>query len=388
MQEPQTPEGVADDAAPRFDVRARLTGRVPAEVVLKSLVTQVRMPADKAEALVQALRASPSATIGRGVSRERADKARALAVDGLEIDVSPVLSLAPKSAVVADEQVECPACGHRGVLSPERQCTACGVYVDKVSPEAAMRRRLLEQERAKLAWQEAHQAQQAEHESLAAMEARLREEIRAELERRHGRRRGPIWRELWRLPQFIGGFSATVLAAFTAGWWMPTWLQDYHGSYPWLATYALTVFFVLRAAGRFLGVWLLDRLRWDTVLAVLAFAILLCFAGSLAGGTDTALWLLPLSGLFMSMIYPTLNSKGISCFGSNEHGAIAGVILCFTAFAAAVGPLAMAAVSDAFGNIRYGFALATGFALLMFAGLAWNRVMTPAAARLARNDKV
>ena len=236
MQEPQTPEGVADDAAPRFDVRARLTGRVPAEVVLKSLVTQVRMPADKAEALVQALRASPSATIGRGVSRERADKARALAVDGLEIDVSPVLSLAPKSAVVADEQVECPACGHRGVLSPERQCTACGVYVDKVSPEAAMRRRLLEQERAKLAWQEARQAQQAEHESLAAMEARLREEIRAELERRHGRRRGPIWRELWRLPQFIGGFSATVLAAFTAGWWMPTWLHPEPAAAPAVAS--------------------------------------------------------------------------------------------------------------------------------------------------------
>lgn len=236
MQEPHPPEGVADDASPRFDVRARLTGRVPAEVVLKTLVTQVRMPADKAEALVQALRASPSATIGRGVSRERADKARALAVDGLEIDVSPVLSLAPKHAVVGDGMVVCPACGHRGVLTEERQCGACGVYVDKVSPEAAMRRRLLEQERAKLAWQEAHQAQQAEHESLAAMEARLREEIRAELERRHGRRRGPIWRELWRLPQFIGGFSATVLAAFTAGWWMPTWLHPEPAAAPVVAS--------------------------------------------------------------------------------------------------------------------------------------------------------
>jgi len=165
--------------------------------------------------------------------------------------------------------------------------------------------------------------------------------------------------------------------------WMPTWLEDYTGPTPWLATYALTIFFILRAAGRFLGAWLLNHLAWDTVLAVLAAAILLCFAGSLAGGPGLAVWLLPLSGLFMSVMYPTLNSKGISCFPKDEHGAIAGVILFFTAFAAAIGPLAMAAVSDVFGNIRFGFILATGFALLLFLGLVWNKFATPAAGRLA-----
>ena len=160
--------------------------------------------------------------------------------------------------------------------------------------------------------------------------------------------------------------------------WMPTWLQDYHGPNPWLATYALTAFFVLRAAGRFIGVWLLGKLRWDSVLVVMALAILACFAGSLAGGTAAALWLLPLSGLFMSVMYPTLNSKGISSFHPSEHGSIAGVILFFTAFSAAAGPLAMAAISDIFGNISYGFMLATGFALLLFLGLLWNRMMMPA----------
>jgi fucose permease len=165
--------------------------------------------------------------------------------------------------------------------------------------------------------------------------------------------------------------------------WMPTWLAGYDGSLPWLATWALTLFFTLRAAGRFIGAWLLQRLAWDQVLVVLSLAILLCFAGSLAGGEAWALWLLPLSGLFMSVVYPTLNSKGISCFGHGEHGAIAGLILFFTAFAAAVGPLAMAALSDALGDIRYGFMLATGFALLLFLGLLWNWLMQPAAGRLA-----
>ena len=47
-----------------------------------------------------------------------------------------------------------------------------------------------------------------------------------------------------------------------------------------------------------------------------------------------AVYLLPFSGLFMSVIYPTVNSKGISCFRKTEHGAVAGVILFFTCGAA------------------------------------------------------
>jgi len=168
--------------------------------------------------------------------------------------------------------------------------------------------------------------------------------------------------------------------------WMPTYLQRYTGSASWLAAYALTIFFVLRAAGRFLGAWFLRKLSWSSVLVVFAAAILGCFGGSLYGGPDLAVYLLPLSGLFMSVLYPTLNSKGISCFPRSEHGAVAGVILFFTALAAAVGPLAMGAISDALGDIKYGFVLATGFAGLLFAGLLINRVFDPAGARLARRD--
>ena len=166
--------------------------------------------------------------------------------------------------------------------------------------------------------------------------------------------------------------------------WMPTYLQGYRGPHTWLVVYALTIFFVLRAGGRFLGIWLLQRFHWAAVLALLSFAILACFAGSLTGGIEAGVVLLPCSGLFMSMMYPTLNSKGISCFPKFEHGAVAGVILFFTAAAAAAGPLAMAAVSDAYGGARYGFALATAFAALLFAGLLYNWLRDPAARRLAQ----
>jgi fucose permease len=164
--------------------------------------------------------------------------------------------------------------------------------------------------------------------------------------------------------------------------WMPTYLQGYHGTHTWLAAWALTIFFVLRAGGRFFGIWLLQQFHWGAVLALLSFAILACFAGSLAGGVGTGVLLLPCSGLFMSMMYPTLNSKGISCFPRFHHGAVAGVILFFTAAAAAAGPLAMAAISDAYGGAQYGFALATAFAALLFAGLMYNWLRRPAERRL------
>jgi fucose permease len=168
--------------------------------------------------------------------------------------------------------------------------------------------------------------------------------------------------------------------------WMPTYLNGYEGAHGWLQAWALTLFFVLRAAGRFVGAWLLDKVSWGVALVVLSLLIFLCFAGALLGGLALGVWLLPLTGLFMSIIYPTLNSKAISCFPRHRHGAAAGVILFFTALAAATGPLAMGMVSDAWQTPRAGFVLATGFALLLFIGLAYNWLRNPAQSRLQGAD--
>ena len=159
--------------------------------------------------------------------------------------------------------------------------------------------------------------------------------------------------------------------------WMPTWFQGDTGNATTLAAYSISIFFLLRAAGRFLGAWLLRRVRWQAALALFSGAILMCFAISVAAGVEWAVYLLPLSGLFMSVIYPTLNSKGISCLPKSDHGAGAGVILFFTCVSAVAAPLAIGAVGDAFGHILYGFWLATGFALLLFAGSLMNWLVDP-----------
>lgn len=173
----------------------------------------------------------------------------------------------------------------------------------------------------------------------------------------------------------IALYVATEVAIYV---WMPTLLAEYTGSLVWLATYALTIFFALRAGGRFLGVWVLKYISWQQVILWFSLAVFLCYLGTAMFGVDAAVVLLPLSGLFMSVIYPTLNSKGISHFEPSQHGAIAGVILFFTAVSAAVAPLLMGVVSDAFGHLSYGFYLATVFAGLLVCGALYNLIHKPA----------
>lgn len=170
--------------------------------------------------------------------------------------------------------------------------------------------------------------------------------------------------------------------------WMPTLIKGYEGGIVFLTTYALAIFFLLRAAGRFLGSWLMAKFNWAVVLTIFCFLILVCFIGSVIGGVGLAVILLPLSGLFMSVVYPTLNSKGISCFPKAKHGSIAGIILFFTAAGAALGPLAMGAVSDLFGhNVKYGFVLATVFAGLLFLAVLFNMIFNPTKQRLMKLDQ-
>jgi MFS transporter, FHS family, L-fucose permease len=169
--------------------------------------------------------------------------------------------------------------------------------------------------------------------------------------------------------------------------WMPTLLKVYDGNLIFISTYALSIFFILRAAGRFIGIWMMARFNWALVLVISSLLILICFLGSFIGG-NAAVILLPLTGLFMSVIYPTINSKGISCFPKSSHGSAAGIILFFTAAGAALGPLLMGAISDMFGSdAKYGFMVASVFAALLFIGTLINYILKPTEKRLKTLDQ-
>lgn len=190
----------------------------------------------------------------------------------------------------------------------------------------------------------------------------------------------------WYVLAFSTGIFLYVAVEAAIYVWMPTLLAP-SGTATWMVAYSLSIFFLLRAAGRFLGAWMLTRFQWQAVAALFSGAILLSFAASVLMGVGWAVYLLPLSGLFMSVIYPTLNSKGISCVPKAEHGAAAGVMLFFTCVSAVVAPLAMGAIGDAMGHISYAFWLAAAFSALLFLGLLLNWIFDPTHAVLERLNR-
>lgn len=169
--------------------------------------------------------------------------------------------------------------------------------------------------------------------------------------------------------------------------WLPTYLAPEKLHAPAIMIWAVPIFFLLRAAGRFLGALLLARFDWTLVLLLCSAAIFVCFLTAILFGVAVAAYSLTLSGLFMSIVYPTLNSKGISCFPKAEHGAVAGVILFFSCLGAGLGPLAMGAASDFYQDPKYCFVLATILAALLLAGLFCNWLRDPTRQRLTLLDQ-
>jgi hypothetical protein len=160
---------------------------------------------------------------------------------------------------------------------------------------------------------------------------------------------------------------------------------NYHGREAWLAAYGIAIFFALRAAGRFLGAWMLLESRWQSAIAVLSGAILACFAVSVAGGVDWAVYLLPASGLFMAVIYPTLKLERDQLHPGRARRSRRRHPL-FHVRVRGRRAARHGRIERRHRQIAYGFWLATGLAALLFAGLLVNWLANPRAAGLAEVD--
>ncbi len=100
--------------------------------------------------------------------------------------VTPLLAIQAAVAGSYDGTFVCPACQKRVVLPENRQCPSCGIFVDKVTDEFLLRRKLLEQERGKIEFAQAKSAKESDKRARELMEASVRAKVRAELEKEYG----------------------------------------------------------------------------------------------------------------------------------------------------------------------------------------------------------
>jgi len=110
-------------------------------------------------------------------------------------------------------------------------------------------------------------------------------------------------------------------------YWMSKFLSNYHGFNPdTVGADAVSYFWGLMTIGGVLGLILLKILdskvvlRWFTVLAMISLVV------ALYGGSSLSLWAFPVSGFFLSVMYPVIVSLGLNSV-SKHHGSFAGILM-------------------------------------------------------------
>lgn len=153
---------------------------------------------------------------------------------------------------------------------------------------------------------------------------------------------------------FLGIF-AYVGSEQGISYWLSKFLKIYHDINPDLAgADAVSYFWGLMTVGGLLGLILIKVydsklvLRWFTIFAII------CMATGLFGSAGVALWTLPISGFFLSVMYPTIISLGLNSVGKH-HGSFAGILMTGIAGGAIV-QMMIGAISDII-SLRVGMML-------------------------------
>ncbi len=109
--------------------------------------------------------------------------------------------------------------------------------------------------------------------------------------------------------------------------WMSKFLSNYHGFNPeTIGANAVSYFWGLMTIGGVLGLILLKLLdskivlRWFTILAMISLAV------GLFARDKLSLWAFPVSGFFLSVMYPVIVSLGLNSV-SKHHGSFAGILM-------------------------------------------------------------
>lgn len=138
-------------------------------------------------------------------------------------------------------------------------------------------------------------------------------------------------------------------------YWLSKFLKIYHNIDPDLAgADAVSYFWGLMTVGGMLGLILMKLFDSKQILRWFTFFAIICVAAGLFGSADVALWALPVSGFFLSVMYPTVVSLGLNSV-DKHHGSFAGILMTGIAGGAIVQVL-IGAISDVL-SLRAGMLL-------------------------------
>jgi MFS transporter, FHS family, glucose/mannose:H+ symporter len=148
--------------------------------------------------------------------------------------------------------------------------------------------------------------------------------------------------------------------------WIVEFLQTQKGLDVVLSTQMLSLYFGLMMAGRFLGSFFVERVGYLKFMLLVSLA---AFASIALGifGPGELFYFLPLSGLFLSIIFPTVTAA-VSDQHTENQGAILGLLFTFAGLGGMAGPWLVGVSADLLG-LQLGFSLSLLFCALMIGAL-------------------
>lgn len=171
-----------------------------------------------------------------------------------------------------------------------------------------------------------------------------------------------------RLPWFYLAISLYVAVEVGMGTWLVTFLQQAQGVSITTSSRALSVFFGTLMLGRFIGGFIVHRVGYLRSVLLFSLGAVACIALGLYG-PPVLHNLLPVTGFFFSITFPTLTAAVSDAHPENGN-TILGVLFAFAGLGGLAGPWLVAWGSDLFG-LKAGF----GINLLLAAMMLLSIVM-------------
>jgi fucose permease len=164
------------------------------------------------------------------------------------------------------------------------------------------------------------------------------------------------------LPWFYTAIAFYVAAEIGIASWLVTFLQDVRGASVASSTQALALFFFMLMVGRLIGAFFVRRIGYLRSILFMSIGGAICIIGGLYGPKEISL-LLPLTGFFFSIIFPTITAA-VSDTHSVNANTILGVLFTFAGLGGIIGPLFIAWGSDLFG-LQKGFSIVIVYMMIL-----------------------
>lgn len=151
---------------------------------------------------------------------------------------------------------------------------------------------------------------------------------------------------------FYIAIAVYVAAEIGVAAWLVEFLQEAKSQSLITSTLYLSLFFGAITAGRFIGSFLVERIGYLRIMLYAALASVVCSAIGIFGPAVLA-FVLPLTGFFFSIIFPTITAA-VSDLHKENVGTILGLLFTFAGIGGMLGPWIIGISSDRLG-IQAGF---------------------------------